>query len=133
MPLCYGGGVKSVEQIERIVSLGVEKVALSSPYLRRTGNWSQTRRSAWVAKASWPLWMSENLVLVIRTIYTHNGKQSTGCQPGMLARRIEELGAGEVVINSIDRDGLMKGYDLDLVSQVRKATTLPLTVLGGAG
>jgi cyclase len=133
MPLCYGGGVKSVEQIERIVSLGVEKVALSSVL---------TQNGKLVADAAKRVG-SQSIVAVMDVrksagsntyeIYTHNGKQSTGCLPGMFARRMEELGAGEVVINSIDRDGLMKGYDLDLVSQVRKATTLPLTVLGGAG
>ena len=49
------------------------------------------------------------------------------------AKQVEQLGAGEVVINSIDRDGEMKGYDMELVERVRQATTLPMTVLGGAG
>jgi cyclase len=66
-------------------------------------------------------------------VFTHNGSKATGLDPAGFARRAEELGAGEVVVNSIDRDGVMKGYDLDLLTQVRNAVTLPLTALGGAG
>ena len=63
----------------------------------------------------------------------HNGSRRTGLQPVEFAKRVTELGAGEIVINSVDRDGEMKGYDLDLVEQIRQAVHLPLTVLGGAG
>jgi cyclase len=63
----------------------------------------------------------------------HNARKPTGLNPAEFARRAEQLGAGEVVINSIDRDGVMKGYDLDLVHKVREAVSLPITVLGGAG
>lgn len=133
MPLCYGGGVRSVEQIERIVSLGVEKVALGS---------AVTQNAKLVADAAQRVG-SQSIVAVMDVrrsgakdpyeVYTHNGSKPTGWRPDALAKHMEALGAGEVVINSVDRDGLMKGYDLDLVAQVRKATALPLTVLGGAG
>ena len=66
-------------------------------------------------------------------IWTHNAKQKTGLSPVDFARKAEELGAGEVVVNSIDRDGMMEGYDLDLVGKIRDAINLPITVLGGAG
>src|SRR5690606_7280911 len=66
-------------------------------------------------------------------LFIRNGSKATGLDPATFARRVQELGAGEIVVNSIDRDGAMKGYDLELVSAVRNATTLPLTALGGAG
>ena len=66
-------------------------------------------------------------------VFTHNGTRATGLDSVDFARRAEAAGAGEIVVNSIDRDGQMKGYDLDLVRLVRAAVTCPLTVLGGAG
>src|SRR6185437_9643251 len=64
-------------------------------------------------------------------VYTHNGRKATGKTPAEMASRFEQLGAGEVVINSIDNDGVMKGYDEPLARSVREATSLPMTVLGG--
>ena len=64
---------------------------------------------------------------------THNGQKSTGLNPVEFAEKMENLGAGEIVINSIDRDGMMKGYDLALVDKMRKCVNVPITVLGGAG
>lgn len=134
MPLCYGGGVKSAEQVERIIALGVEKVAISSAALtdpnliteaaRRVGNQSivvvlDVKKTGLIAKRY--------------EIFTHNGRQSTGLVPIDLARRFELLGAGELLINSIDRDGTMKGYDFELIDSIREAVNLPITVLGGAG
>jgi cyclase len=65
--------------------------------------------------------------------YTHNGTRATGRDPVELAAEMEKLGAGEIVLNSIDRDGRMQGYDLELIAQVRQRVSVPLTVLGGAG
>ena len=66
-------------------------------------------------------------------VVTHNGSRRTGLNPIVFARQMVDLGAGEIVINSVDRDGEMMGYDLNLIEQVRQAVHLPLTVLGGAG
>lgn len=133
MPLCYGGGVRTVEQVERIISLGVEKVAMSAAAVSDPGI---------IAQAS-EVVGAQSIVVVLDVkktgqgcdygIWTHNGTISTGKSPVEFARRAETLGAGEVVINSIDRDGVMKGYDLEVVSEIRKAINLPITVLGGAG
>jgi imidazole glycerol-phosphate synthase subunit HisF len=132
MPLCYGGGIKTVEQARRIFSLGVEKIALSSAAIQRPEMVSEIAEQVG----------SQSVVVVLDVkkkllggyeVYTHNGKKSTGKNPVDLARMFQELGAGEVVINSIDRDGEMKGYDLTLIEKVRNVITLPLTVLGGAG
>jgi cyclase len=66
-------------------------------------------------------------------IYTHNGKKSTGINPIKFAKELEAFGAGEIIINSIDQDGVMKGYDLNLIDKIAETISIPLTVLGGAG
>ncbi|RJG23672.1 AglZ/HisF2 family acetamidino modification protein [Massilia cavernae] len=132
MPLCYGGGVKTVAQAKTIIGLGVEKVALSSAALA-----NPELITAIAAEIG-----SQSVVVVLDVkkslfgkyeVYTHHGKKATGKSPVELARAAERLGAGEIVINSIDLDGQMKGYDLDLAKKVREAVALPMSVLGGAG
>ena len=66
-------------------------------------------------------------------VFTHNGQKATGKHPLELALQMEKMGAGEIIINSIDQDGMMKGYDLNLVEKIRDSLRIPLTVLGGAG
>jgi len=133
MPLCYGGGVTTSEQVQRIIQLGVEKVAISSAAIE---NPSLVREAAECVG-------NQSVVVVLDVkkrfmngkyeVWTHNGCKSTGKCPLGLALQMEKLGAGEIVINSIDNDGLMKGYDLALVEKIRKSISVPLTMLGGAG
>jgi cyclase len=66
-------------------------------------------------------------------VYTHNGKKATGINPIKFAQELEALGVGELVLNSIDQDGMMKGYDLNLIEKVVENISIPVTVLGGAG
>lgn len=131
MPLCYGGGVKTVEQAEKIIGLGVEKVAISSaavddPDLIR-------RMADVVGRQSVVVIIDSRRTAKGHEAHTRNGKQAAGVQAADLARRAAELGAGEIVINSIDNDGMMKGYDLELAGLIRAAVSVPVTVLGGAG
>lgn len=131
MPLAYGGGVRTVEQFERLVSLGVEKVSVSSAAIAEPG----------LVRAAASRVGSQSVVVVLDVrrrgqryeVFTHNGTRPTGLDAVEQARRAEAAGAGEIVLNAIDRDGEMKGYDIDLVGKVREAVTVPLTVLGGAG
>lgn len=133
MPLCYGGGVRSVEQVERIVSLGVEKVAVSAAAVREPG---LIGRAAAVVGGQ-----SVVVVLDVKKtgwrgkyeLWTHNATKRTGLCPVEFAKEMQAQGAGEIVINSIDNDGLMRGYDLALARAIRQVITLPMTVLGGAG
>ena len=133
MPLCYGGGVKKVEQVEKIISLGVEKVAISSAAVDEPE--LVTRIAEVVGRQSVVVVMDikKNLPSGKYEIWTHNGRRPTGKCPDEFSRKFESMGAGEVVINSIDNDGVMKGYDLDLVRTIRESINLPITVLGGAG
>ena len=132
MPLSYGGGVKTVEQAQRIFSLGVEKIAMSSAIVSDPSLVSKMAEQVG----------SQSVVAVVDVkrkmfggyeVYTNNGKTKTRLDPIELIARIQQLGAGEIVVNSIDNDGQMKGYDFQLIDRVRESTCLPLTVLGGAG
>jgi cyclase len=132
MPLCYGGGIKTVDQAQKIFSLGVEKIAISSVAIQNPAFVSEL-----AAKVG-----SQSVVVVIDfkkklfggyDIYTHNGKKKININPFELVKLMEEVGAGEIVINSIDNDGMMNGYDLDMIDKVRSSMSLPLTVIGGAG
>jgi cyclase len=132
MPLCYGGGVKTVEQAQKIFSLGVEKIAISSAVfddlslIQRMGEKVGTQSVVVVLDV-------KKKLLGGYEVYTHNGKKKTGKNPVEFAAELEKLGVGEIVINSIDQDGQMKGYDLDLIGKIREVITIPMTVLGGAG
>ena len=135
MPLCYGGGVRTPEQAKKIIALGVEKVAISAAAIEDAN--LVTRTAEAVGR------QSVVVVLDVRKktglfgkgyeAFTRNGKQAHKVDPFELARRMQEAGAGEIVINSIDRDGQMKGYDLQLAAKMRQELRIPLTFLGGAG
>ncbi len=132
MPLCYGGGVKTVEQAKRIIGLGVEKVAVSAAALENTRLISAIAHEIGSQSVVLVVDVKQNL-LGKQEVWTHNGRRNTGRNPINVATEAEALGAGEIVVNSIDRDGQMKGYDIALASSIRQAIRLPLTVLGGAG
>ena len=133
MPLCYGGGVRTVEHAQRIIGFGVEKVAISSAALAEPNLISSIAKEVG----------SQSVVVVLDVrkdaksggygVWTHNGQRNARVAAVDAAVKASSLGAGEIVVNSIDEDGRMKGYDLELARQIRSATELPMTVLGGAG
>lgn len=133
MPLCYGGGVTTKDQVQKIVQLGVEKVAISSAALGNPDLVAEAAECVGNQSVVVVLDVKKSLKGDKYEVWTHNGCKSTGKCPMELAKQMEKLGAGEIVVNSIDKDGIMKGYDLDLVDNIREAISVPLTVLGGAG
>lgn len=133
MPLCYGGGVKTVDQIKKIISLGVEKVAIGSAAVTNPELISEAAAQAGSQSIVAVMDVKKKGLCGRYEIIIHNGSKSTGMHPVDVAIKLETLGVGEIVVNSIDRDGSMKGYDMDLISQVRNAISIPLTALGGAG
>ncbi|RZK18189.1 MAG: imidazole glycerol phosphate synthase subunit HisF [Flavobacterium sp.] len=132
MPLCYGGGVKTLEQAQKILGLGIEKIALSSAVLQNPKLITEISNRVGSQSVIVVLDVKKKL-LGGYEVYTHNGKKSTGVNPFKFAEEAQKLGAGEIIINSIDQDGIMKGYDMTLIDKVREKISLPLTVLGGAG
>lgn len=132
MPLCYGGGVKTIEQAQKIFGLGIEKIALSSAVIQNPELITQIADRVGAQSIIVVLDVKKKLFGGYE-VYTHNGKKSTGINPFDFVKKAQQLGAGEIIINSIDQDGVMKGYDMALIDKVREQISLPLTVLGGAG
>jgi cyclase len=133
MPLCYGGGVKSAEMIDRLVSLGVEKVAVSSAAVENTDLVAEAAQRVGNQSVVVVIDVKSSGILKRQEVVTYNGTKRTGLDPAAFARQVQDLGAGEIVINSVDRDGKMQGYDLALAAKVRAAISVPLTMIGGAG
>jgi len=133
MPLCYGGGIKTVEQAKKIFGLGVEKIAVSSAAIENPGIVSEMAEQVGNQSVVVVLDIKKRLLGNKYEVHTHNGQKNTGKCPFEVAAQMEKLGAGEIVINSIDNDGVVKGYDLILVDKIRESISVPMTVLGGAG
>lgn len=132
MPLCYGGGVTRADQAATIIGLGVEKVAISAAAIDRPELIAETAKAVGRQSVVVVLDVKKSL-LGKYSVYSRNGMSNTKMDPVKVAVQMEQLGAGEIVLNSIDNDGVMKGYDLDLAEKVRSAIDLPMTILGGAG
>ncbi len=135
MPLCYGGGVTTAAQAARIVDMGVEKVAVSAAAIANplllTEIAAAVGRQSVVAVLD--LHKKSGLYTKGFEICTHNAKVIHKQDPVDLAVQLQDAGAGEIVFNSVDRDGSMQGYDLDLVAHFQQVLKVPMTFLGGAG
>lgn len=133
MPLCYGGGVTKVDQFERLIELGAEKVAVCSAAAKNENIISQAAQRVGGQSVVAIIDYRKTGLLKKAEVVTMNGTIRTGFRPHELAQRLAAVGAGEIVLNSVDRDGTMDGYDLEMVAKVKGLITIPLTVLGGAG
>ncbi len=131
MPLSYGGGVKNMEQIKKLFSIGFEKVVVNSAFY---DNPELIREAAEYAG-------SQSIVVSIDVkkikgqykVVTYDGKKILDINPIDYAKKAEEFGAGEIFLNSIDNDGMMQGYDIELVKSVVEAVNIPVIACGGAG
>ena len=132
MPIGYGGGLRTVDQARRLFQLGVEKVAVTTaahdnPALiseLATEFGSQSIVAGLDVKRDW---------LGRRSVFTRGGRHRTGRDAVGFARELQDRGAGELLVNSIDRDGMQEGFDLDLIKEVAAAVTVPVVACGGAG
>lgn len=132
VPVCYGGGIKNLTQALKILKLGVEKIALSSVI------WENAQIVKEISEAVG----RQSVVCVLDVkknnqnnfeIYSYKATKKINIDLEMAVQIVDENGAGEIIINSIDRDGTMEGYNHDVVRLVQKHTDLPITILGGAG
>lgn len=131
MPLCYGGGISSMGQIKRLFSLGVEKVALNT-ILHDENN---------LLRDASEQYGNQSLIASIDVkknffgkyeVYTKGGSINTKKDPVKFAVEMQQLGAGEILLTSIDKDGTLSGYDLNLIKSVTSAIDIPLIACGGA-
>lgn len=131
MPLTVGGGIRSVEDVGRLLAVGADKVSVNTAAVE-----NPTLVSEIAARFG-----SQCVVVSIDarrtdggwTVVTRSGTHDTGLDPAGFARRVQELGAGEILLTSVDRDGTMEGYDVELTAAVSGAVTIPVIASGGAG
>ncbi len=131
MPLSYGGGIKNIEQVKRLYKIGYEKVVINSEFVK---NPKLVKEAAEYAG-------SQSVVVSIDSIKIKNqykcaindGTEIVDESPVTLARKAEEYGAGEIFLNSINNDGMMQGYDIELIKSVTEAVDIPVVACGGAG
>jgi imidazole glycerol-phosphate synthase subunit HisF len=131
MPIAYGGGITAVDQVKRILSVGVEKVILNRSAVKNPALITEIARQ----------FGSQSVVVSIDYkknffgkpgVYTENGKTNTGLDPLVFAKQMEEAGAGEILLNSMERDGSFSGYDLDMIEKISGSINIPMIAVGGA-
>lgn len=132
MPLGYGGGIRSVEDARCILKLGVEKVVLNSIAWREPSVLQAASREFGAQAVVASIDVRRKLFGRYE-VCIDGGIVGTGADPIEYARRVEALGAGEIFLNSIDRDGTMQGYDIELIAKVTAAVGIPVIASGGAG
>jgi len=131
VPLTVGGGVKSVEDINKLLNCGADKVSI---------NTAAVQNSEVVVQSS-KKFGSQCIVVAIDAkkngekweIFTHGGRNNTGIDALEFARKMEECGAGELLVTSMDRDGTQVGYDIDLMSKISSKVNIPVIASGGVG
>jgi len=132
MPVCYGGGLKHIAQIEEILRIGIEKVSFSSQAVETPGLIREV--SDKFGSQSTVVCMDVRKTFFGKyEVVTHNAKRKTGLDPVAHAAAMEKMGAGEILLNSVDRDGTMEGYDIGLLQRVADAVQIPVIACGGAG
>lgn len=131
MPLSYGGGITTLDQVHELLKIGYEKVVLNSVLVKNpkliTKSAEQFGSQSIVASID-----AKKVGSDYRCFIT-DGNEESKWNPVELAKEAERLGAGEIIINSIDNDGMMKGYDIELVRSVSEAVSIPVIAIGGAG
>lgn len=131
MPMAYGGGITTIKQIKDLLYNGIEKVILNKAAVQNPALITEAAR----------LFGSQSIMVSIdvkkhflkgNRIYVDNAKTNTGFAPDDFAKKMESAGAGEILLNNIDRDGTYAGYDTDLIKQVTEAVHIPVIAIGGA-
>lgn len=132
IPLTVGGGIRTVEDIKNLLRLGADKVCINTGAIKNPNLINEASKK----------FGSSTIVVAIEAIkqptgeymaYVDNGREHTGIEVVSWAKRCEELGAGEIVITSVDREGTGKGYDIELIKSITSAVGVPVIAHGGAG
>ena len=131
MPLSFGGGIGSIELIREILKIGVEKVILNSAAVKNPNLVSEASQN--FGKSTIIVSIDYRANLFGSNVYINGGSTKTKHKPVDWAIECERLGAGEIIINSINNEGLMSGYDFDLLRSVSNAVSIPVIASGGAG
>lgn len=131
-PLGYGGGITSADQVRQIINIGVEKIVINTAAILNPRLIEESARSVGSQSIVASIDVKKG-ILGRYEVFTHAGKRGTKRDPVSVAKEMESAGAGEILINSIDQDGMMTGYDLTLIEQICRAVSVPVVACGGAG
>lgn len=132
MPFSYGGGIENAAQVEKIIKSGAEKIIINTSAFLSKGLVGELARQFGSSTVVVSIDVRKKLFDGY-TVFIKGGTMSTGRNPVDYAREMEAEGAGEILLNSIDRDGTMEGYDLDMIKKVSDAVRIPVIACGGAG
>lgn len=131
MPFSIGGGIQTIEQIREIISSGAERVIIGSKAVEDPLFVKQASETFGSSTISVCIDYRKKLFKGLK-VFCKNGKISSPYSPLDFARLMESYGAGEIIVQSIDRDGRMEGYDLDVLKEISSSVSIPITALGGA-
>jgi imidazole glycerol-phosphate synthase subunit HisF len=131
IPLAYGGGISTIEQVKELFYTGVEKVIFNYQAVHQPALITETAKLVGSQSVVVSIDFKKNW-LGKQKIYTLNGTEQTGLDPVEFSRQVRDAGAGEIFLNSIDKDGTYGGYDLALIKQVCEAVGIPVIACGGA-
>jgi cyclase len=132
MPLGYGGGIRDIEDVRRILNLGVEKVIINTYAVERPDFVSEAANLAGSSSVVISIDVKKDIWGHYK-VFINSGRKNTGLDPVKFAVEMQHAGAGEIILNSIDRDGVMQGYDLELIEKVSAVVNIPVVACGGAG
>lgn len=131
MPLSYGGGLKTLDQVKRIIKMGYEKVVFNTSFINNPQLIKETVAFLGSSGVVISIDVKKNMFGKY-TAYTNDGSQEVKKNLIEVIKLVEELNAGEIIINSITNDGIMEGYDLNLIKQVCESINIPVIAIGGA-
>ncbi len=132
MPLSYGGGVDSLDKAKKILNLGIEKVILNTAAIKNPSLITEISEVFGSQAVVVSIDVKSSFFTKKYSIFTHSGRKKTNLELNSWAKRCEEFGAGEILLNNISRDGTWNGYDLELYRSVQKEINVPLIGCGGA-
>jgi cyclase len=132
MPFAYGGGIQSLQQMDKIIKSGAEKIIINTMAFLQKNFIRDAVRQFGSSTIAVSIDVRKEF-LKGNIVYINGGTRNTGKNPVEYAKEIEIEGAGEILINSIDRDGMMEGYDIELIKSISQAVRIPVIACGGAG
>lgn len=131
MPLCYGGGINSFNQADKLFRLGVEKISLNNILLKETKIIPEIAKVYGSQSIVGAMDIKKN-IFGKYFVYNHASKRNTNITPLDYAKKLENLGVGEILINNVNRDGKKNGFELELMSKISSSIKIPLIACGGA-
>lgn len=131
MPMSYGGGISNIEQIKEILYNGIEKIIINTAAHVNPNLISEAARLFGSQSVVVSIDVKKNIFSGYK-VFIRNGSKNTGLTPSGFAKFAEELGAGEILLNSIDLDGTFKGYNINLIKEVSENVSIPVIAIGGA-